>query len=192
MRDPLIKAKFSRHNGVLPVSAFPRQLFSPCPHFSALLSPAANSSIYQNFKFNFLLLRKYTYKVNRCLARYSPRAITTNQPTNRAPNEPARPGKNANFGPNLDVFGQKILIFTGEIKSFVTHIRKTHLGTLFTLVFGQTLDKMCKKWQYLAQNDQKCRFWTKFGHFWAKNLIFRGVSKSFGTNITENHLGNFF
>ena len=31
-------------------------------------------------------------KVNRCLARYSPRATTTNQPTNRAPNEPARPG----------------------------------------------------------------------------------------------------
>ena len=31
-------------------------------------------------------------KVNRCLARYSLRAITTNQPTNRAPNKPARPG----------------------------------------------------------------------------------------------------
>ena len=31
-------------------------------------------------------------KVNRCLARYSPRATATNQPTNRAPNEPARPG----------------------------------------------------------------------------------------------------
>ena len=43
--------------------------------------------------------------------------------------------------------------------------------------------------QYLAQNDQKCRFWTKFGHFWAKkpNLY---ESKSFGTNITENHLDN--
>ena len=37
-------------------------------------------------------------KVNRCLARYSPRATTTNQPTNRAPNGPARPGKNAKFG----------------------------------------------------------------------------------------------
>ena len=33
------------------------------------------------------------YKVNRCLARYSPRATTTNQPTNRAPNEPAKPGQ---------------------------------------------------------------------------------------------------
>ena len=28
-------------------------------------------------------------KVNRCLARYSPRATTTSQPINRAPNEPA-------------------------------------------------------------------------------------------------------
>ena len=67
-------------------------------------------------------LKSLVYKVNRCLARYSPRAATTNQPTDRAPNEPARPGKNANFEPNLVVLGHKILIFTGEIKSFVTHI----------------------------------------------------------------------
>ena len=40
---------------------------------------------------------------------------------------------------------------------------------LVHIVFGRSLDKMCKKWQYLAQNDQKCRFWTKFGRFWAKN-----------------------
>ena len=32
------------------------------------------------------------HKVIRCLARYSPRATTTNQPTNRAPNKPAWPG----------------------------------------------------------------------------------------------------
>ena len=48
------------------------------------------------------------HKVNRCLARYSPRATTTNRPTNsnRAPNELARPicaqesifwGKNGRF-----------------------------------------------------------------------------------------------
>ena len=30
------------------------------------------------------------YKVDRCPARYSPRATTTNQPTNRAPNKPTR------------------------------------------------------------------------------------------------------
>ena len=34
------------------------------------------------------------HKVNRCLARYSPRATTTNQPANRAPNKPAWPGPN--------------------------------------------------------------------------------------------------
>ena len=50
------------------------------------------------------------YKVNRCLARYSPRATTTSQPTNRAPNEPAM-NKNANFQPNLLIFWQKILFF---------------------------------------------------------------------------------
>ena len=33
-------------------------------------------------------------KVNRCLARYSPRATTTNQPTNRALNKPTWPGPN--------------------------------------------------------------------------------------------------
>ena len=65
----------------------------------------------------------YNYnKVNSLFARYSPRATTTNQPTNRAPNEPARSDKNANFGPNLVILEQKILFFTGEIKSFVTHI----------------------------------------------------------------------
>ena len=32
------------------------------------------------------------HKVNRCLARYSPRATTTNRPTNRALNKPAWPG----------------------------------------------------------------------------------------------------
>ena len=37
----------------------------------------------------------YDYnKVNRCLARYSPRATTTNRPTNRALNKPAWPGPN--------------------------------------------------------------------------------------------------
>ena len=37
---------------------------------------------------------KQIYKVNRCLARYSPRATTTNRPTNRAPKKPAWPGPN--------------------------------------------------------------------------------------------------
>ena len=51
----------------------------------------------------------FYYKVNRCLARYSLRATTTNRPTNRATNEPAMV-RNANFGLNLVVFEQKKLL----------------------------------------------------------------------------------
>ena len=78
------------------------------------------------------------------------RGTTTNQTTNRAPNEPARPGKNANFGPNLVVLGQKILIFTGEIKSFITHITENPPRHLARIGFGRALDKKGKKSQYLA------------------------------------------
>merc|ERR1711973_977936 len=117
-------------------------------------------------------------KVNRCLARYSPHATTTNRPANRAPKKPAWPSP---YQPKMTILGQ-IWSFLGKKSFFLLEKskvllptkRKTHLGTLFTLVFGQALDKMCKKWQYLAQNDQKCRFWTKFGRFWAKKPNFYG------------------
>ena len=54
-------------------------------------------------------------KVNRCLARYSPRTTTTSEPIKRAPNEPAMV-RNANFGPNLVVFEQKILFLLEKSK----------------------------------------------------------------------------
>ena len=41
------------------------------------------------FTLHFLTIS--TDKVNRCLARYSPRTTTTNQPTYRAPNQPESP-----------------------------------------------------------------------------------------------------
>ena len=73
------------------------------------------------------------------------RATTTSQPTNRAPNELAI-NKNANFGQNLVVFGQNILFFTGQIKSFVTHITEnppTHLVHIgFWSGIGQNAQKM--------------------------------------------------
>ena len=54
--------------------------------------------------------------------------------------------KNASFGPNLVVFGQKILFFTGEIKSFVTHITENPPRHLVHIVFwsgiGQKVQKM--------------------------------------------------
>ena len=40
-----------------------------------------------------IMIKNYD-KVNRCLARYSSRATTTNRPTNRALNKPAWPGPN--------------------------------------------------------------------------------------------------
>ena len=43
---------------------------------------------------NYSFVAIIDYKVNRCLARYSQRAITTNRPTNRALNKPAWPGPN--------------------------------------------------------------------------------------------------
>ena len=54
--------------------------------------------------------------------------------------------KNASFGPNLVVFGQKILIFTDKIKSFVTHITENPPRHLVHIVFwlgiGQNVQKM--------------------------------------------------
>ena len=55
------------------------------------------------------------YKVNRCLARYSPRATTTNRPTNRAW---PKLTKNANFGPNLVILGQKNPFFYWRNQKF--------------------------------------------------------------------------
>ena len=61
-------------------------------------------------------------------------------------------------------FGQKILIFPGEIKSFVTHIMENHLGTLFALFFGRALKKRAKNaniWPKMPIFDQKCQYLTK-------------------------------
>ena len=41
--------------------------------------------------------------------------------------------KNADFGPNLAVFGPKILIFMGVSKSFGTNITENHLDNLSAL-----------------------------------------------------------
>ena len=60
--------------------------------------------------------------------------------------------KNADFGPNLAVFGPKILIFMGASKSFGTNITENHQDNLSALFFGQELDQMGQKCQYLAQN----------------------------------------
>ena len=60
--------------------------------------------------------------------------------------------KNADFGPNLAVFGPKILIFMGVSKGFGTHISEKLPGQLVRIVFGQALDQMGQKCRYLAKN----------------------------------------
>ena len=64
--------------------------------------------------------------------------------------------KNVNSGHNLVVFGQKILIFTGETKSFGNHITEKPPRHLVRLFFGRAWNEMGKKCRYLAHNDQKC------------------------------------
>ena len=44
--------------------------------------------------------------------------------------------KNANFEPNWVVLGQKILISTGEIKSFVREPFKNYLADFFRFLYG--------------------------------------------------------
>ena len=79
--------------------------------------------------------------------------------------------KNAYFGPNLAVFGLKILICTGASKSFGNHIMKKPPGQLVRIVFWSA-------WEQIGQNadiwQKKCQFWAKFGCFWAKYPIFLG------------------
>merc|ERR1711994_111494 len=60
--------------------------------------------------------------------------------------------KNADCGPNLAVFGPKILILMGVSKSFGTNITENHLDNLSALFFGQAVDQMGQKCRYLAQN----------------------------------------
>ena len=97
--------------------------------------------------------------------------------------------KNASFGPNLVVFGQKILFFTGEIKSFVTYITENpprhlvHIG--FWLGIGQNVKKMAifgPKWPKMQILDQ---ILAVFG---PKILNFMGVSICFGTHVMEKSL----
>ena len=47
--------------------------------------------------------------------------------------------KNADFGPNLAVFGPKILIFMGVSKSFGTNITENHLDNLSALFYWSGL-----------------------------------------------------
>ena len=94
---------------------------------------------------------------------YSPRATTTNQPTNRAPNELARPlyaqesifwGKNGRFlakRPN----------YVGREQKFWYPQSKNHWLTLFALFYwlGIAPNGPCRP--ICGQIDDNCIFWAK-------------------------------
>ena len=75
--------------------------------------PICSLVLQKDPSFGILDLKRYFDKVNRCLARYSPRATTTNRRTNRALNKPAWPGP---YQPKMPILGQ-IWSFLGK-KSF--------------------------------------------------------------------------
>ena len=81
---------------LLPLLSCVTPAMPPCQKstiYQSTTQPPFSSSCYQCLKLK--LKPKFCppsgciiyYKVNRCLAKYSPRATTTSQPTNRAPNQ---------------------------------------------------------------------------------------------------------
>ena len=84
-----------------------------------------------------VIFHHYLPKVNRCLARYSPRTTTTIQPTKTAPNKPGRPicAQESIFWVKNGCFRPNSLIMLGGSKSSGTHTSENHWGTLFTLFY---------------------------------------------------------
>ena len=89
--------------------------------------------------------------------------------------------QNADFGPNLAVFGPKILIFMGVSKSLRTNITENHQDNLSALFFGQPLDQMGQKCRYLAQNAS---FGPNLAFFGPKIQFLGAGSKNLGTLVS--------
>ena len=100
----------------------------------------------------------WMHKVNRSLARYSPRTKTTHQPANRASHEPARPicTQESIFGGKNGRFWAKYPNYFGrEQKFWYPHIRKPPRH-LIRIVFCSA--SKGQKGQCLAQNYQSVYF----------------------------------
>ena len=105
----------------IPVCCFPPQ-YLPCrkyidftqtQDFFLCACDDWNGSFSASFLVKKFFIGFLANKVNRCLARYSPRATTTNRPANRAPKKPAWPSP---YQPKMPILGQ-IWSFLGK-KSF--------------------------------------------------------------------------
>ena len=135
----------------------------------------------------------FLQKINRCLARYSLCAKTTNQPTNRAPNEPERPlwAQESIFGEKFGRFGARNPNFYGgEQKFWFPHNEKPprHLVRFFSVGDGNKWAKNANIWPKITT---KAYFRSNLAFFRPKILISTEGSKSFGTHIrpkTPSHL----
>ena len=94
--------------------------------------------------------------------------------------------KNAKFGH----FWAKIQIFNEEIKRFVTHITENPKRHLVRIVFGRHRTQWAKNANIWPKMTKNAYFGPDLADFGPKILTFMAVSKSFGTNITKNHLDN--
>ena len=90
--------------------------------------------------------------------------------------------KNAYFGPNLAVFGPKILIFRGKSKSFGTHIMEKPLRQLVPVVFWSGIRSNGPKMPIFGQKYQL--FGPNLAVFGPKIQFLGGGSKAFGTIIS--------
>ena len=143
--------------GLLPRPWYPIFLPFHDHHLPASLSPSSLGTYVERTKTNRFTISIYIKKIG--VLRDTARATTTSQPINKwAGNE-----QNA----NLVVFGQKILFFTGQIKSFVTRITENpprHLNRIdFWPGVGSNRQKMPifdPKWPKMHILDQ---FWPFLG-----------------------------
>ena len=80
------------------------------------------------------------------------------------------------LGPNLAVFGSKVLIFTGGSKRYGTLVTEKTPKHLVCIVFWSGMGSNGPKRPIF---DQKSHFWAKFGRLWAQNPNFYENKKKF-------------
>ena len=142
---------------IIYIQAIDVKIFIQASSQFSILSRTDESSVLLNL-LNCLTHLWYQpiYKVNRCLARYSPRKkhlICVVFWSAMGPNGPE--------WANLAVYGPKVLFLVGVSKRFGIHI------IVFWLGIGSNGPKK-------PIFGQKCKFWAKFGRFWANNPIIWG------------------
>ena len=114
-----------------------------------------------------------------CLARYSPRTTTTNQPTKRAPNEPARPlcAKESIFwGQKWPFWGQTSKSFGREQKFWYPHNGALCAKLLMVRTMLQSTKTFDTKLvRYIEWSNVQpwvhhiSPIWPHYGHFGPKN-----------------------